>query len=683
VAELPASPQFGETRKGFVLALGIAPIAGLDEQPSGGLVGIEIVLAGELVSADRKPAAVGQNQQQAQEQPTAADAAVADAGGAAALQIRAAFGTCVAAGGKADQIKTAAAAQGMIVDASAAPGKVQENESKERARCGNGEGGGHGGILPQAEDAVFGKALGGDGMRLFGGLDDEVVGDEHDAGDEAFAGGAGFVLVHHGGDAAEAGALEADVGLLKVGGLAVGEVVADLADEVDVVVDILAKEAHAVGDVGPGAEGFEGPAGADEAVYGLGVIDEAGAEEEVEDIVEKRHGEEGNAAVGFALEVGDEPRGVSAEMGEGLELAASGHRNSKKILVASLYAMSSRRWGKPHPTIGTETNSPAGDVEVEGFGEEFGDVFDGGALAAAVAHSGDVHGAAGVVADGDVGVGGGDAVDLVFDDCAGDGRIFDGEGAAEAAALVGFLHGGVADVADLLEEADAFILDAQAAEVAGVVVGEMALGREREFGEVDLEDFVEELDELVGAAGEVMQAVFPGVIAVEQVLEVLADHGAATAAGGDDVFVGFEDFDHALGQLASFGLKAVVVEGLAAAGLGLGEGDGAAEMLEDFGDGDADVGIELVGEAGDEEGDVGVHGRGGMVGEEGRSVNGIDMNIEHPTLNIERRNEGKLAAFAVSSRGNERAGTMVGAVVLGEEASVAAVELLCLLSEGD
>jgi hypothetical protein len=112
--------------------------------------------------------------------------------------------------------------------------------------------------------------------------------------------------------------------------------------------------------------------------------------------------------------------------------------------------------------------------------------------------------------------------------------------------------------------------------------------------------------------------VLPGVIAMQQSLEMLADHGAAAAAGGDDIFVWLEDLDETLGQFAALGLKAIVVERLAAAGLGVREGNGAAEMLEDLGDGDADVGIELVGEAGDEEGDVAFHECGGMVGEDGQ-----------------------------------------------------------------
>src|SRR5690606_36883981 len=72
----------------------------------------------------------------------------------------------------------------------------------------------------------------------------------------------------------------------------------------------------------------------------------------------------------------------------------------------------------------------------------------------------------------------------------------------------------------------------------------------------------------------------------------------------DDVGRAREDADHAAGEGAGLGVEAVVVHGLAAAGLGLREGDGAAETLEDLDGGDAGAGVEVAGEAGDEEADV-------------------------------------------------------------------------------
>lgn len=222
----------------------------------------------------------------------------------------------------------------------------------------------------------------------------------------------------------------------------------------------------------------------------------------------------------------------------------------------------------------------------------------------AMTHSRDVHRATCVITDDGFGFRRGDALDFILDDGAADGGVFDGEGSAEAAALVGFFHGAEIDVADLLEEADAFVFDADAAEVAGVVVGDGALVGEGELGEIDLQDLVEEFDELEGPGDELFHAGAPDGIVVQEFVVLLADHRAAAAAGGDDVFVRLEEGDHPLGQVAGFGVEAVVEEGLAAAGLGVGEGDRAAEAFEDLGHGNADLGVELVGQAGDEECDV-------------------------------------------------------------------------------
>src|ERR1700683_5832035 len=88
-----------------------------------------------------------------------------------------------------------------------------------------------------------------------------------------------------------------------------------------------------------------------------------------------------------------------------------------------------------------------------------------------VAQAADVHGAARVVADESLRAAGGDTVALVLNHGAANLGIFDGESAAEAAALVGFFHGAEIDVADLAEKFDPFVGDADAAEVARVVIG--------------------------------------------------------------------------------------------------------------------------------------------------------------------------------------------------------------------
>jgi len=97
---------------------------------------------------------------------------------------------------------------------------------------------------------------------------------------------------------------------------------------------------------------------------------------------------------------------------------------------------------------------------------------------------------------------------------------------------------------------------------------------------------------------------FPRVVVAEQLVVLLADHGGARSAGADDVVIRFEDFDEPLGQFLGFGVESVIEERLAAAGLGLGERDLAAEVFEDLGDGYADVRVELVGQARDKQGNL-------------------------------------------------------------------------------
>src|ERR1700677_4486543 len=119
---------------------------------------------------------------------------------------------------------------------------------------------------------------------------------------------------------------------------------------------------------------------------------------------------------------------------------------------------------------GPDRSLPRSRVDSHRIGHQFGDVPDRRFYPPPVTHSGDIHGAAGVVADKSIGAGRLDAVDLVFDDCPADGGILDRKGAAESAALIGLFHGLETDIADLAEQADAFIPDADSAEMAGVVI---------------------------------------------------------------------------------------------------------------------------------------------------------------------------------------------------------------------
>ena len=73
-----------------------------------------------------------------------------------------------------------------------------------------------------------------------------------------------------------------------------------------------------------------------------------------------------------------------------------------------------------------------------------------------------------------------------------------GERSAETAALVGLFHRLELDVADLAEQANAFILDADAAEMAGVVIRDFPRLGQRELVEIDLQNLVQKFDEFVG-----------------------------------------------------------------------------------------------------------------------------------------------------------------------------------------
>ncbi len=91
-----------------------------------------------------------------------------------------------------------------------------------------------------------------------------------------------------------------------------------------------------------------------------------------------------------------------------------------------------------------------------------------------------------------------DAVDFVFDDRPADGGIFHGERPAKTAALVGLFHRLELDVSDLAKQANACVLHADAAQMAGVVIRDFPPDRELELLKIDLQDFVEKFHEFVG-----------------------------------------------------------------------------------------------------------------------------------------------------------------------------------------
>lgn len=139
--------------------------------------------------------------------------------------------------------------------------------------------------------------------------------------------------------------------------------------------------------------------------------------------------------------------------------------------------------------------------------------------------------------------------------------------------------------------------------MAGNVIGDAALPANTCGREIDFEDLGEELGEFVRLGGEgFCTSEHNGVVGKERGV-VFADHGRAGARGRDDGVKGLEDRDQLLGEIAGIVVKAVVVHGLAAAGLLDGKFDGVAKVFKDFHSGYPRAGVVEVGEAGDEESD--------------------------------------------------------------------------------
>ena len=110
----------------------------------------------------------------------------------------------------------------------------------------------------------------------------------------------------------------------------------------------------------------------------------------------------------------------------------------------------------------------------------------------------------------------------------------------------------------------------------------------------DAKNLYQELGELIGAGAEGLGLFQHCGVVFEEVGVEDTDHGCAGAGRGHDVGVAVEDGDEAFGEVAGFGLEAGVEGGLAAAGLGLGEGELDALVPEHLDHGLADLGVELV-----------------------------------------------------------------------------------------
>src|SRR5262245_34302704 len=101
-----------------------------------------------------------------------------------------------------------------------------------------------------------------------------------------------------------------------------------------------------------------------------------------------------------------------------------------------------------------------------------------------------------------------------------------------------------------------------------------------------------------------VQSRLPCVIILQELMKLLANHGAAAAGWSHDKIVWLEDLDESLRQFLRFGMKAVIEKRLPAAGLGVGEVHLAAEALQDLGHRHADMRVELVRQTGNKQCDV-------------------------------------------------------------------------------
>lgn len=217
-------------------------------------------------------------------------------------------------------------------------------------------------------------------------------------------------------------------------------------------------------------------------------------------------------------------------------------------------------------------------------------------------HALDLHEAAGIV--GNHNVGSGLEEGLAFDVAHGFGDVgeFDREGSSEAAAAFGFAHFNEFEALDVFEEFAGLVLDAEFAQAVAAIV-EGGLGIEAGTDVLDSELGHEEVGEFPDLGGEGLGFFFPGVAGEEFGVEDF-EHGAAGTGGrDDDVGVG-EEIQHTFGRAAGFVPVARVESGLAAAGLAFRVIHGVAEAFEDLDDADPDFGVVVVDKAGDEEGNA-------------------------------------------------------------------------------
>ena len=227
--------------------------------------------------------------------------------------------------------------------------------------------------------------------------------------------------------------------------------------------------------------------------------------------------------------------------------------------------------------------------------------------------SGDVHEAAEVAREHQLGTGGGDVGCLVVDHFGRDLRVLDAEGAAEAAAHLGAGQLDQLETAYALQQAARLLLDAELAQAgAGIVVS----GPRRAFGiNARHPDHVgEEADQLVGTSGELACPLAVGGTSGKQLRVVLLEHARTRARRHHDVVVALERVDGLARQLHRIGAVALVVRRLTAAGLCARHGDRAAGVLEQLHRREADRWPEQIDQAGHEQRDVRRFADGSVLG---------------------------------------------------------------------
>jgi hypothetical protein len=199
-----------------------------------------------------------------------------------------------------------------------------------------------------------------------------------------------------------------------------------------------------------------------------------------------------------------------------------------------------------------------------------------------------------------------DGIDLGTRHGAGDLWEFDRECSAETAAFLGDVHFSQREALNFRQQFSRTRLDAQLAQgVAAVVIGDDTVESRSHI--LDAGHFEQESRKLPDSRLQTMDLGEQRGIVLEDVREMMRDHGCARAGGHDDVFRIAEDVQEMPGDGARFVRIAGVEGGLAAAGLGFWKIHLVAQALQHLSDGDADLRENLIHDAGDKQRDASTH----------------------------------------------------------------------------